>query len=177
MRNAFLWGVSLLVLSGCLSVGGHLSPSVSGCYRVHADEWSDRHAQTTGFRALPEIVALDTARLGRILVPASWRVNDPPNTNRATLDLDIAPWHWTGDTLWVDPEGIRHPMQQDSVIITFIGWGGKMTTYLERREQSFAGIGFFTPQIDPGQIRGIPVLLRPSSCVSDLMEGWFEHQE
>jgi hypothetical protein len=159
-----------LLLAGCFAAGARLSPAVSGCYRVEPEEWSRMHAGITGFRRLPEVIALDTARLGRILVPNSWRLNDPPNTNRASVGLYIPPWRWHGDTLQFDLQSSPHAMANDSIILAFRGWSGTVTAYMERQSAGFAGIGFFSPQVNPGRVRGVNIRLRPGSCPSDLSE-------
>ena len=159
-------------LTGCLTAGARLSPAISGCYRVKAGDWTHVHARVTGFRALPDVIALDTARLGRILVPNSWRLNDPPSTNRATLNLYMPPWRWYGDTLQFDLLSSPHPVGNDSVIVVLSGWGGSVTVYLERQTDGFAGTGFFAPHIDPGKVPGIRFHLRPGACPSGLNEGF-----
>jgi hypothetical protein len=163
---------TVLVLTGCFGIGARLSPAVSGCYRVEPHEWSSRHAGITGFRRLPEVIALDTARFGRILVPNSWRLNDPPNINRASLALYLPPWRWHGDTLQFDPLSTPHPVANDSVIVAFSGWGGTVTAFLERQSDGFSGIGIFSPQVDPARVPGVRIRLRPGTCPSDLSEAF-----
>ena len=156
--------------AGCFAGNISLSPEVAGCYRVVAADWSTDHKRVTGIRALPPVIALDTAGFGRVLVPTSWRVADPPNWNRAGLSLYSQPWRWSGDTLRFDHLDRAHALGNDSVIVSFTGWGGAMTTFLARQGDGFEGYGFVGPQIDARLIRGILVRLRPGGCASDMGE-------
>jgi hypothetical protein len=154
----------------CFGPGARLSPELAGCYRVEAREWSASHSRVTGFRELPPVIALDTARLGRVLVPTRWRLADPPNYNSASLSLYILPWRWTGDSLIFDRYSSPHPLHSDSVIVAFRGWGGSMTAYLERQGEDLAGYGVFSPLQRPEDVPGIRVRLYRTTCPPDLGE-------
>jgi hypothetical protein len=162
--------VGTATLVACFGPGARLSPELAGCYRVEAQEWSIAHSRVTGLRELPLIVALDTARLGRVLVETRWRLADPPNYNSASLSLYIAPWHRTGDSLVFDRYSSPHALPSDSVIVALRGWGGSMTAYLERQGEGLAGYGFFSPLQRPEDVPGIRVRLYRTTCPPDLGE-------
>jgi len=169
-RSALALLIAALAGLTCFGPGARLSPQVVGCYRVSARAWSAAHARITGFGSLPDVIALDTARLGRILVPQSWRVGGP-NSNTASLHLYLPPWRWEGDSLVFDRYSRPHAIANDSVILRFSGWGGTLTAFLERRGESFEGYGFLEPQQLARHVPAVRVRLERADCPSDLGEG------
>ncbi len=157
--------------TGCAGPGPSLSPSVIGCYAVEANDYTSDHAAITGFHALPEIVALDTAYRGRVLVPQSWRMADPRNTNAAGLSLYSYPWKVIGKYVVFDNRSREHELGADSVTLTLRGWGGAMKIFLARDGDGFSGLGGFQPLMRPEDAPAIFVRLRPAACTKDLTPG------
>lgn len=160
--------MALLLGAGCFGPGPSLSPSVVGCYSVEARDYTSVHAAITGFRALPQIVALDTAYRGRVLVPRAWRAADPPNVNSAGLTLYSYPWKVVGDYVVFDDRSRLHELGGDSVTVTLRGWGGAMTIFLARDGDGFSGLGGFQPLMKPEDAPAISVRLRRAACPNDL---------
>jgi hypothetical protein len=167
-RTLGLASFVLLLAAGCMGPGPKLSPSVVGCYSVDAREYTSVHAAITGFRALPRIIALDTAYGGRVLVPKAWRAADPPNINSAQLTLESLPWRVIGDYIVFDQYSGPHQLGADSVIVTLRGWGGSMAMFLAREDDGFSGLGAFQPLMKPEDAPAISIRLRPAACPNDL---------
>lgn len=168
-RSIRLASLPLIFGTGCFGPGPSLSPAVIGCYAVEASAYGSRHAAITGFDALPEIIALDTAYRGRVLVPKAWRTADPRNMSSAGLTLYSYPWKVVGDSIVFDQRSRIHELGADSVIVTLRGWGGAMTMFLARDAEGFSGLAGFEPRMIPEDARAIPVRLRPAACPDDLI--------
>lgn len=153
---------------GCYGPGARLSAAVAGCYAVRAANWSDNHTRVTGFHKLPGVIALDTTYLGRVLVPIRWREADSPGLNSARLQLYSHPWRREGDSLVLDSYEKPRWLSQDSVIVTFSGWGGSVVTYLAREGAGFHGSGFVYPRQLAADAPTLRLGLEPTSCPSDL---------
>lgn len=152
--------------AGCLPAGPRLSPAVAGCYAVHG-QLTPEQSRVTGFKRLPDVIALDTTEFGRILVPDGWKHADRPAVNQGTLEVFSYDWSVQGDSLLLAPSK-PHALGADSIIVRFAGWGGELVTYLERDAAGFRGAGFLYPRQLAAGMRSVPVELRPSGCRPDL---------
>lgn len=168
-RSIRFASLPLIVGTGCFGPGPSLSPAAIGCYAVESSAYGSTHAAITGFDALPEIIALDTAYRGRVLVPKAWRTADPRHMPSAGLSLYSYPWKVVGDTIMFDHRSRTHELGADSVIVTLRGWGGAMTMFLARDEDGFSGLAGFEPRMRPEDARAIPVRLRRAACPNDLV--------
>lgn len=170
-RSAVATGMAAAVTAAfaisCVGSVATLSPEAAGCYRIFPSGWSATHSRVTGLRSLPPMIALDTAYLGRIIVPESWR-DQQGRGCWASLDLYSLPWEWLGDWLVFDSYSAKHALANDSAIVTFRGWGGFVVAYLERRETRYEGWAFFGPRPLADSIPGIRILLERSECTPEL---------
>ena len=168
-RSIRFASLPLMFGTGCFGPGPSLSPAVIGCYAVEASDYGSTHAAITGFDALPEVMALDTAYRGRVLVPKAWRTADPRHMPSASLTLYSHPWKVVGDYIVFDHRSRTHELGADSVIVTLRGWGGAMTMFLAREGDGFSGLAGFGPLMKPEDVPAIPVRLRPAASPNDLV--------
>jgi hypothetical protein len=170
VTSASAWTCALgLVLHGCIGPGPRLSPELAGCYRLTTTEWSREHARVTGLPALPDVIALDSAFLGRVLLPASWSLADPRHERTATLFLAVSPMIDVGDSIIFDRYDRPRALGRDSIIVVIRSRVGAISAFLERDGRGFSGQAVITPRemIRRGR-RQIGVRLDPASCPSDL---------
>ena len=160
-----------MLAAGCMGPGPKLSPAVAGCYAVTSNEYTSTHAAITGFSALPRVIALDTARLGTVLVPNEWRMANGRNVNSASLTLYGFDWQTIGDYIMFDQRSRQHALGADSVIVILRGWGGAMHLHLARDGDGFSGLAGFAPLMKPEDAPAITVRLRPAVCPNDLAQG------
>lgn len=61
-----------------------------------------------------------------------------------------------------------HPLGADSIVVGFQGWAGVAVAYLERVHPGYRGFLFFAPLSRPEELPGIPIVLEPAGCPTDL---------
>jgi len=163
-----------MLLGGCMSAPAPPPPQALGCFAVSASGWSEGASRVTGLANLPGIVSLDSSFAAeggrRVLVPRSWR-DDPPRINVATWSNELGEWRRLDDSVFfVRSSSVFHTLGNDSITVTWRGWGGWLTAYLALASDGYAGLGQLVPRPLAAGLAPITVRLRRVPCPRDSVD-------
>jgi len=154
---------TLLVLAGCLAPPPPVPRQALGCFSVHPSAWSAAAVYVTGIRRLPSSIILDSS----FTPSGARRIRLPTNTSHvfAEWSNELYEWRRFDDSILPWPSrNAFHTLANDSITVTWSGWGGWLTAYLAPTGTGYTGLAQLNPRQLANGAPAITVTLERMTC-------------
>ena len=157
----------LLFTAACMAPPPPAPRQALGCFSVHPSAWSTTAVHVTGIRQLPASIVLDSS----FTTSGARRVWLPKNTPGVVAEwsTDLYEWRRFDDSIvpWPSRDAF-HTLANDSITVTWGGWGGRLTAYLAPTATGYAGLAQLSPRQLANGASGIIVTLERVLCPQTL---------